>query len=126
MTLSGWPLRRELQGLGLQGTLATELGQIPSLQTLNLASNALSGALPGSWGSGGGWQKMAQIDLAENRLNGSLPALWGEAWSFPRLQLLTLDSNRFSGALPSAWATAGALLGIQARLYILAAGTGQQ
>lgn len=106
--VSGRVISLGLQGLGLQGTLAPELGQLSTLQTLNLGSNALSGALPASWGSGGGWQKMAQLSLEKNQLNGSLPALWGAAWSFPRLQLLALDSNRLSGALPSAWATAGA------------------
>ena len=58
-------------GQGLAGTIPPEFGNMSSLVSLNLASNALSGTIPVSLGSLGSLQTLL---LANNALTGSIPA----------------------------------------------------
>ena len=68
------------------------------LTTLTAYSNALTGSLPKSWGSGGGFQNLRTLVLSSNPIAGTLPASWGTG--FPKIKDLNLDNLQLSGSLP--------------------------
>ncbi|PRW21099.1 serine threonine- kinase [Chlorella sorokiniana] len=74
---------------GLGGTLPPEFGDaataLPSLQTLDVSSCGLTGALPAQWGPG--LQSLQSIDLSNNSLQGSIPATWADMPSLRRIDL---------------------------------------
>ncbi len=53
-------------------------GALPSLSTLVLSANNLSGSLPPEWGANGtSFVKLRTLDVRQNGLGGYLPDLWG-------------------------------------------------
>lgn len=107
VTCSGTDVTQlQLSGANLEGTLSEDLGNLGMLQTLNLAFNALSGPIPGSWAYG--FKSLMQIDLKNNQLSDVLPPSWGSGSDkLPTLQSLDLSNNNFNGALPLVWGTPG-------------------
>lgn len=85
----------DLSDNNLVGTLPSQLGDLPQLQTLNLTRNTLSGALPTTLGA---LTRLQTLDLSENQLSGALPAQIG---ALTALQTLNLSNNAFTGTLPA-------------------------
>lgn len=67
----------------------------PRLQTLDLSSNAFTGALPAVWPPA-----LQALNLTNTTLSGPLPAQLG---SRTPLKILILHSNGFTGELPAQW-----------------------
>jgi Leucine rich repeat len=99
--------RRNLQGVGLVGTLPATLQGLEALKVLNLANNRLNGSLPSSWGSLHSLPALQQLNLAQNQLSGGLPSEWGSKQRWSSLQLLDLSVNNLTGQLPQTWLQAG-------------------
>ncbi len=113
---AGWegvactPDHASLLGLDLSGNgLAGELGEgalsaLPSdLQSLSLARNALTGALPQALCR---FRQLRFLDLSFNRLTGPLPPCLGE---LAALEVLYLAHNDLRGRVPPLWARLQAL-----------------
>ncbi|KAL4426099.1 hypothetical protein ABPG77_002685 [Micractinium sp. CCAP 211/92] len=112
----------QLTGLGLAGTLPSNLAGLADLQALNLSGNAFRGSIPVSWMRTDTFPALLDADLSSNRLSGTLPLMLmllasqrinvsacnftgalPAAWRSEELQLLDLSDNRLTGLLPSAW-----------------------
>ncbi len=79
----------------LLGTLASDLGLLDSLQTLDLGNNELSGVLPAELGN---LAVLTTLDLGNNELSGVLPAELGNLAALTRLEL---SENQLTGSIPS-------------------------
>ncbi|ESR34611.1 hypothetical protein CICLE_v10007091mg, partial [Citrus x clementina] len=109
-----------ISSFNLQGTITPQLGNLSSLQTLDLSHNKLSGNIPSSifnmhtlklldfsdnqlFGSLSSFifnmSSMTTIDLSINRLSGELPANICKYHLY--LKELFLDKNMFHGRIPS-------------------------
>ena len=77
------------------GPDSPEWGQLTRLQVLDLAGNALTGAVPPALGR---LAHVERLDLSGNRLTGPLPA---ELGTLGQLQELNLSHNRLTGPLPA-------------------------
>ncbi|KAG0575907.1 hypothetical protein KC19_5G039000 [Ceratodon purpureus] len=82
-----------LEGMGLNGTIAPQIGNLVHLIYLNCSGNSLRGPIPELEGC----QELATLDLSVNSLNGSLSP---KLFALPKLELLVLSNNSFSGPLP--------------------------
>ena len=120
-SLEGTPARvtrLHLHRIGLNGTIAAELGQVSELKWLYLHGNDLTGEIPGALNSlaklerlylydndltgissqlGSGMAQLRRFFAQRNSISGSIPAGLG---SMPRLDWLRLDRNRLTGAIP--------------------------
>ncbi|MCO5550970.1 hypothetical protein L7F22_004465 [Adiantum nelumboides] len=67
----------------------------PSLLTLNLSHNALSGKLPSQIGE---LSSLLQLDVSNNKLSGAVPP---QLANITELSTLDLSHNNFTGSLPS-------------------------
>ncbi|KAK4487075.1 hypothetical protein RD792_006390 [Penstemon davidsonii] len=65
----------DLYNMGLQGTIAKEIGNLSFLTMLILANNNLSGSIPSSLGD---LTKLELFDLSYNRLSGKIPLSLGQ------------------------------------------------
>ena len=79
---------------GLKGKIPPELGDLTSLEKLELWRNELSGAVPPELGR---LVNLKLLDLGENRLSGAIPAELGK---LSRLERLYLYVNELSGEIP--------------------------
>ena len=61
----------QLAGLGLAGTLPTNLSALVLLDTLNLSGNALTGSLPPAWLLPTTFDSLLAADLGGNKLSGA-------------------------------------------------------
>jgi len=84
----------DLQGMGLSGTLPSELGNLVNLCHLYLGHNNISGSIPSQLGN---LVNLQTLYLEETNLNGSIPPGLGNMVS---LQYLDLSLNNLSGNLP--------------------------
>ncbi|KAJ1693401.1 hypothetical protein LUZ63_010099 [Rhynchospora breviuscula] len=80
---------------GLIGVLSSSLASLPSLQSLSLFGNSLSGEIPASYGSLS--LTLHKLNLSRNALSGEVPAFLGQ---FVGLRLLDLSYNSFTGQIP--------------------------
>ncbi|GJP69007.1 hypothetical protein CLOP_g25639 [Closterium sp. NIES-67] len=97
----------DLAGNALSGELPRTLFRAPALRWADLQSNNLTGELPGQAEAGGAGAYSASLValiLRNNSLSGGLPT---ELAEMTRLKMLDLGGNRLSGAVPQAL---GALL----------------
>jgi len=85
-----------LQSNRLSGNLPASLGSISTLRTLRLPGNLLDGALPASLGS---LTLLTSLWLYSNYIDGSIPAALG---SLTALSSLLLQTNLISGIIPPA------------------------
>ncbi|KAF8057645.1 FUM1 [Scenedesmus sp. PABB004] len=102
----GAQLPRSLTMLGLGGNLSGTLpddypARLPRLRALSLDGNPLlGGPLPESWAD---WSSLEELNLADCALTGALPAAWGAGALARRLRVALLGGNRLSGPLPESW-----------------------
>jgi hypothetical protein len=94
----------------LSGTIPSSLGQLVSLQTLDLSYNLqISGTIPSSLGQ---LRNLKEVYLFLNQLSGTIPASLG---SLSNLQWLNFYNNQLSGTIPY---SLGQLVNLQG-LYLM-------
>ena len=84
----------DLAGLGLNGRIPPELGDLASLEHLNLSYNTLTGGIPPELGK---LTDLRTLELAGNALTGPIPP---ELGGLDILFFLRLAGNDFHGCLP--------------------------
>ena len=84
----------DLAGLGLNGRIPPELGDLASLEHLNLSYNTLTGGIPPELGK---LTDLRTLELAGNALTGPIPP---ELGGLDNLFFLRLAGNDFHGCLP--------------------------
>ena len=87
-----------LWGNKLKGSIPAELGDLTSLQTLDLRSNPLTGPIPAWLGA---LTDLRTLYLGSNRLTGPIPAELGD---LTNLRALDLHSNELTGRSRPSWA----------------------
>lgn len=90
-----------LSGNVLSGPITTMLqqtGSFPSLVSLDLSNNSLTGALPDS-SSLASLHNLSFFDASKNHLHGPIPS---QLFSLPALQSLDLSHNSFNGSISTA------------------------
>ena len=80
---------------GLQGTISTQLENLPGLQGLYLYNNELTGGIPSELGN---LDNLRWLDLHDNGLTGQIPPQLG---NLDNLQWLYLYNNGLTGQIPS-------------------------
>ena len=90
----GLPVSLTLRNNGLEGSISTEIGTLPSLRGLDLSQNRLIGSIPSQLG---GLTELRQLSLGDNRLTGAIPDALGQ---LVQLRLLDLGPNELTGDLP--------------------------
>ncbi|HMB89998.1 MAG TPA: hypothetical protein VKP65_04070 [Rhodothermales bacterium] len=88
----------------LSGSIPVELGNLSTLNALQLAGNELSGSIPVELGA---LTNLTQLYLHSNQLSGSIPVELGD---LSNLTNLFLGSNQLSGIVPLAVAQLGATI----------------
>uniref|UniRef100_A0ACD5WVX9 Uncharacterized protein n=1 Tax=Avena sativa TaxID=4498 RepID=A0ACD5WVX9_AVESA len=91
----------DVAGTGLAGTLdALDLSSLPSLASLNLSFNSLTGGpFPSSnVSTTPQLLSITSVDLSNNNLSGPIPAALPTY--MPNLQLLNISSNKLTGGIP--------------------------
>ena len=78
----------------LTGTLPSELGNLASLEGLNLYNNDLAGSIPASLGN---LADLLRLDLSGNDLTGTIPVELGDLGN---LRGLSLQHNDLTGSIP--------------------------
>ncbi|KAK9748593.1 hypothetical protein RND81_02G069000 [Saponaria officinalis] len=86
--------RVDLGNANLTGELVPNLGQLPSLQYLELYSNHISGIIPYELGN---LTNLVSLDLYLNNLTGPIPDTLGK---LQKLRFLRLNNNTLSGEIP--------------------------
>ena len=89
----GRVVRLELPFAGLSGPIPSELGELASLRSLDLANNGLSGSIPPELGK---LARLAHLDIRFNNLSGSIPSELGGLVSLERMEL---RHNHLSGSI---------------------------
>ncbi|KAF3321295.1 putative LRR receptor-like serine/threonine-protein kinase [Carex littledalei] len=79
----------------LHGVLSPSLSSLPSLQSLSLFGNSLTGQIPASYASLS--LTLHKLNLSTNALSGEVPSFLGQ---FISLRLLDLSYNSFTGQIP--------------------------
>ncbi|KAL3689321.1 hypothetical protein R1sor_015630 [Riccia sorocarpa] len=83
-----------LSSLGLTGEISPALGQLTSLQYLDMSRNNITGVIPAEIGQ---CKSLQILRLSENRLEGEIPYTLG---FLERLEELSLHDNKLSGPIP--------------------------
>lgn len=81
----------DLSKMDLCGSIATEIGNLSFLTSLNIRSNNLSGSIPAEVGK---LRRLRVLDMALNRLSDRIPQSFG---LLRRLQFINLRNNYLSG-----------------------------
>ena len=84
-----------LDGNQLSGAIPAALGNLTSLQILDLCGNELSGAIPAALGD---LTNLQILELYDTDLSGAIPAALGD---LTNLRILYLWGNGLSGAIPA-------------------------
>ncbi|KAM3190468.1 hypothetical protein ACQJBY_068521 [Aegilops geniculata] len=89
-------IRVDLGNAALFGTLVPQLGQLKTLQYLELYSNNITGTIPSELGN---LTNLISLDLYLNNFTGPIPDSLG---NLLKLRFLDLSNNKLSGEVPSA------------------------
>ena len=92
VTCGGHPYRvtaLNISSFGLQGTIPPQLGNLSSLQKLDLRYNQLSGTIPSSIFN---ISSLQILDLSDNQLSGSFPSI---NFNMPVLQVIDFGDKFF-------------------------------
>ena len=84
----------KLNGLGLNGSVAAQLGELPGLVSIDLSDNSLSGSIYAELGD---LTNLRELLLHNNRVRGSIPAALDR---LTQLESLNLSNNYLSGPIP--------------------------
>ena len=85
-----------LPGLSLHGSIPSALGQVTSLQAIDLSNNAIGGTLPSQLS---GLQLIQNINLQGNSIGGTIP---NSLSTLTGLTSLNIGGNSVTGTVPSA------------------------
>ena len=85
----------DLGGLGLSGSLPSEIGYLNGMKNFSMGSNYISGSIPSTVGD---MTSLRYLDLGLNRLKGTIPSSIGDLTS---LEVLILFQNSLSGSIPA-------------------------
>ncbi|GAU40112.1 hypothetical protein TSUD_389620 [Trifolium subterraneum] len=80
--------------MDLSGTLVSELGDLPNLQSLALYNNNITGTIPKELGN---LTNLESLDLYLNNLSGTIPDTLGK---LQKLRFLRLNNNTLTGRIP--------------------------
>ncbi|XP_014516669.1 probable leucine-rich repeat receptor-like protein kinase At1g35710 [Vigna radiata var. radiata] len=83
-----------LSGMGLRGTIPTEIGSLRYLASLDLSNNGLQGSIPPTLGR---LENLVRLYLHSNQIEGDIPEHLG---NLSKLEVLQLSHNKISGLLP--------------------------
>ncbi|XP_068479505.1 MDIS1-interacting receptor like kinase 2-like [Phaseolus vulgaris] len=83
-----------LTGMGLRGTIPTQISLPTNLTYLVLSHNRLQGSIPPQLGN---LTQLLALSLYNNLLTGSIPSTFGQ---LKNLAYLFLDSNKLQGSIP--------------------------
>lgn len=92
---------------GYNGTLPPEVGQLSSLQILDLSSNAFHGAIPSSIGN---LTSLIRLLLSRNSFSGNIP---GSLAALSNLEQLSLDDNLLDGPIPATFSNLTSLVQLE-------------
>ncbi|XP_058101622.1 LRR receptor-like serine/threonine-protein kinase FLS2 isoform X2 [Magnolia sinica] len=95
-----------LSELQLQGKITPFLGNISSLQTLDLSSNSFSGSIPTELHL---CSELTELLLSNNSLSDAIPT---ELGNLKKLQVLDLSTNFLDGSIPASIGNCTALIGL--------------
>ncbi|XP_039134373.1 putative receptor-like protein kinase At3g47110 [Dioscorea cayenensis subsp. rotundata] len=84
----------DLQGLGLQGSISPQIGNLSVLTFLNLQDNQLSGNIPSQLGS---VSSLNILNISSNLINGLIPQT---ILNCHELTVLDLSNNLITGSIP--------------------------
>lgn len=93
----------DLGNMQLQGTIASSLGNLTFLSTLNLSFNSFTGFIPSTLGD---CIELSLVDLSNNSLGGPIPTELGR---LKKLQELDLKNNNLTGNIPLSLVNCAAL-----------------
>lgn len=79
----------------MTGTIPSELGEIRTLEQIDLNFNLLEGSIPEELYN---LSNLRQMDLNDNELTGTIST---EIGKLTRLSFFQIENNRFSGTVPS-------------------------
>jgi len=85
----------QLLRAGLNGVIPPELGNLTSLQTLNLSENYLAGSIPLELGR---LLQLIHLNLSHNQLSGAIPSSLGK---LSHLKYFNLQFNQLSSSIPA-------------------------
>ena len=87
-------------GNKLSGPVPVEIGNLDSLEYLDLSDNELSGAIPGNAGRGARpvHDRLAYFDASNNDFIGGVPPLLST-----RLRVVDFSGNELGGSVPPSW-----------------------
>jgi hypothetical protein len=87
----------DLRGLGLVGSLPSEVGALTKLSSLVLSSNNLTNTLPSEVGT---LQLLTVLEISSNNINGSLPA---SIYRLLNLEYLLAGNTNVTGTWNFSW-----------------------
>ncbi|KAK4484210.1 hypothetical protein RD792_011432 [Penstemon davidsonii] len=83
-----------LFNMGLQGTIANEIGNLSFLKHLNISNNSFIGQIPSEIGH---LRRLRELRIRYNQLNGQIPLSFG---LLSNLEVLDLSGNNLIGTIP--------------------------
>lgn len=92
---------------GYNGTLSPDIGQLSSLQILDLSSNAFHGPIPFSIGN---LTALVRLLLSHNSFSGNIP---GSLAALSNLEQLSLDYNMLNGPIPATFSNLTSLVQLE-------------
>lgn len=92
---------------GYNGTLPPDIGQLSSLQILDLSSNAFHGPIPFSIGN---LTALVRLLLSHNSFSGNIP---GSLAALSNLEQLSLDYNMLNGPIPATFSNLTSLVQLE-------------
>jgi hypothetical protein len=82
-------------GLGIGGSIPSELGALTSLEFLRVDHNRMTGTIPSELGQ---LLSLTSLDIGVNNLNGTIPTELGQLLS---LTYLDISNNQLTGTIPT-------------------------